>query len=168
MKPPALKTVNTLLFSIRSSLATVLTEVAYISRRFSDDVMDPTFATLWKNKCMLVRIPGCLRTACVMTTPAANIWTTWPEDWFVDVTVMHDDLMTWKQFPHCWPLVIGIPDSKTHGANRGPIWGRQDPGGPHVGPMNFAIRESIGFPSPKVSNSELACFLFYQSVERTV
>ena len=21
----------------------------------------------------------------------------------------------------------------------GPIWGRQDPGGPHVGPMNFAL-----------------------------
>ena len=21
----------------------------------------------------------------------------------------------------------------------GPFWGRQDPGGPHVGPMNFAI-----------------------------
>ena len=21
----------------------------------------------------------------------------------------------------------------------GPIWGRKDPGGPHVGPMNFAI-----------------------------
>ena len=21
----------------------------------------------------------------------------------------------------------------------GPIWGRQDPGGPHSGPMNFAI-----------------------------
>ena len=21
----------------------------------------------------------------------------------------------------------------------GPIWGRQDPGGPHVGPMNFVI-----------------------------
>ena len=32
------------------------------------------------------------------------------------------------------------PDSKVHGANMGPIWGRQDPGGPHVGPMNFAIR----------------------------
>ena len=26
-----------------------------------------------------------------------------------------------------------IPDSKVHGANMGPIWGRQDPGGPHVG-----------------------------------
>ena len=26
-----------------------------------------------------------------------------------------------------------------HGANMGSIWGRQDPGGPHIGPMNFAI-----------------------------
>ena len=32
-----------------------------------------------------------------------------------------------------------ISDSKVHGANVGPTWGRQDPGGPHVGPMNFAI-----------------------------
>ena len=31
------------------------------------------------------------------------------------------------------------PDSKVHGANMGPIWGRQDPIGPHVGPTNFAI-----------------------------
>ena len=31
------------------------------------------------------------------------------------------------------------PDSKVHGANMGLIWGRQDPGGPHVGPMNFVI-----------------------------
>ena len=34
-----------------------------------------------------------------------------------------------------------FPDSKVHGANMGPIWGQQDPGGPHVGPMNFAIWE---------------------------
>ena len=33
------------------------------------------------------------------------------------------------------------PDSKLHGANMGPIWGRQDPGGPHIGPMNFTIWE---------------------------
>ena len=32
-----------------------------------------------------------------------------------------------------------VPDSKFHGANMGPIWVRQDPGGPHVGPMNLAI-----------------------------
>ena len=30
-------------------------------------------------------------------------------------------------------------DSKVYGANMGPTWGRHDPGGPHVGPMNFAI-----------------------------
>ena len=36
-------------------------------------------------------------------------------------------------------IIIVIPDSKVHGANTGPIWGRQDPGGPHVGPMNLAI-----------------------------
>ena len=32
-----------------------------------------------------------------------------------------------------------LPDSKVHGANIGPIWGRQDPGGPHVDRMIFAI-----------------------------
>ena len=34
---------------------------------------------------------------------------------------------------------LSFPDSKVHGANMGPIWGRQYPGGPNVGPMNFAI-----------------------------
>ena len=33
------------------------------------------------------------------------------------------------------------PDSKADGANMGPVWGRQDPGGPHIGHMNFAIWE---------------------------
>ena len=36
-----------------------------------------------------------------------------------------------------------IPDSKVYGANIGPTWGRQDPGGPQVGPMNFAIWDAI-------------------------
>ena len=43
----------------------------------------------------------------------------------------------------------GIPDSKVHRANMGPIWGRQDPGGPHVGPMNFAIWDGI---DPEIQN----------------
>ena len=38
-----------------------------------------------------------------------------------------------------------IPDNKVHGANMGPIWGRQDPGGPHVGPMNFAKWDSLPY-----------------------
>ena len=36
-------------------------------------------------------------------------------------------------------LHMNFPDSKVRGANMGPIWGRQDPGGPHVGPMDLVI-----------------------------
>ena len=35
--------------------------------------------------------------------------------------------------PYC------VPDGKLRGANMGPIWGRQDPGGPYVGSMNLAF-----------------------------
>ena len=47
----------------------------------------------------------------------------------------------------CWLAFISsdTPDSKVHGANMGPIWGRQDPGGPLVGPMNFAIWNRTGY-----------------------
>ena len=38
---------------------------------------------------------------------------------------------------------VMLPDSKVRVANMGPTWGRQDPGGPHVDPMNFAIRGYI-------------------------
>ena len=40
---------------------------------------------------------------------------------------------------YSWETQKIYPNSKVHGANMGPSWGRQDPGGPHVGPMNFAI-----------------------------
>ena len=46
-----------------------------------------------------------------------------------------------RHFIQQW-LKQNIPDSKVHGANMGPIWGQPDPGGPHVGPMNFAIWKS--------------------------
>ena len=53
---------------------------------------------------------------------------------------------SWKQNDMSpWMSLLGLlelthfPGSKVRGANMGPIWGRQDPGGPHVGPMNFAI-----------------------------
>ena len=32
-----------------------------------------------------------------------------------------------------------VPDNRVHWDNMGPIWSGQDPSGPHVGPMNFAI-----------------------------
>ena len=43
--------------------------------------------------------------------------------------------VTSKFIQCCVPAIMmlnGIPDSKVHGANMGPIWGRQDLGGPHV------------------------------------
>ena len=46
-----------------------------------------------------------------------------------------------------WHLQLEIsnenPDSKVHGANMGPTWGWQNPGGPHVGHVNLAIREYL-------------------------
>ena len=35
----------------------------------------------------------------------------------------------------------------------GPIWGRQDPGGPHVGPMNFAIWDVVVAGLDKVTTA---------------
>ena len=35
------------------------------------------------------------------------------------------------------------PDSKVHGANMGPIWVLSAPDGPHIGPMNLAIRVGL-------------------------
>ena len=50
-----------------------------------------------------------------------------------------------------------VPDRKVHGANMGPIWDRQDPGGPHVGPMNFAIWGAVyGKPTAYQRTGSLA------------
>ena len=55
----------------------------------------------------------------------------------------------------CWSYVFLAlthryinPDTKVHGANMGPIWGQQDPGGPHIGPMNIAIWEWTAIINP--------------------
>ena len=66
--------------------------------------------------------------------------------WVFSADINSDDFintpMTSMRLQHylisCREAIMN-PDSKVHGANMGPIWGRQDPGGPHVGPMNFAI-----------------------------
>ena len=39
----------------------------------------------------------------------------------------------------------GVSESKVHGANMGPTWGRQDPGGPHVGYVSLAIWGKIAY-----------------------
>ena len=40
-------------------------------------------------------------------------------------------------------IVCSIPDSNVRGTSMGPTWGRQDPGGHHVGQVNLAIWDVI-------------------------
>ena len=48
-----------------------------------------------------------------------------------------------------------VPDSKVHVANMEPTWVLAAPGGPHVGPMNLAIRGVyfMGYKSYKYNNT---------------
>ena len=86
----------------------------------------------------------------VMKPHAENMLSTkmvnnWPRTIFL--------LVQNKFLPSCSIQVWGLmtsdiisqysPDNKFHGANMGPTWGRQGPGGPHVGPMNYAIWEVL-------------------------
>ena len=54
----------------------------------------------------------------------------------------HECLLRWHWLIFSTTAQI-FPVNKIHGDNIGPIWGRQYPGGPHVGPMNLAIRELV-------------------------
>ena len=57
-----------------------------------------------------------------------------------------------NMIPMAWRVTA--PDSEVHGAKTGPIWGRQDPGGIHVGPINFAIwcMDTVWPPGPPFTN----------------
>ena len=57
--------------------------------------------------------------------------------WAISGIRLHKEVL----FVHTLYECEYFPDSKIQGANMGPIWGREDPSGPHVGPMNFAIWE---------------------------
>ena len=59
-----------------------------------------------------------------------------------------------SRVPHCAMLcqVIATPDSKVHGANMGPTWGRQDLGGPYVGHVNLAIWVRFSHAAITLSN----------------
>ena len=58
------------------------------------------------------------------------------DEWIVPITFY---IKLSAGAPDDFFAAVVFHDSKVHGANMGPIWGRQDPGGPHVGPMNLAI-----------------------------
>ena len=61
--------------------------------------------------------------------------------WFMILLNVEDWSAVCWLLPHQLPSCqnCGTPDNKVLGANMGPIWDQQDPGGPRVGPMNLAI-----------------------------
>ena len=89
-----------------------------------------TLICVWKNGCVNNREAGDLRRYCahydVTVMCKTGLWTTIKEG---------NDNQNLKT-PN---TTFSYPDSKIHRDNMGPIWGQQDPCGPHAGPMNFAI-----------------------------
>ena len=55
-----------------------------------------------------------------------------------------------KKMMVCLRIITQI--ARFMGANMGSIWGPKDPGGPHIGPMNFAIWELLRHASEPVKS----------------
>ena len=62
--------------------------------------------------------------------------------WPVDCTYCYKrPVISWTGH-QCFHVMRSLyPDSKVHGANMGPTWVLSAPYGPHVGPINLAIRD---------------------------
>ena len=58
-----------------------------------------------------------------------------------DYTKLGIDVMEHAVWTYLHNTLLYNIDNKVHEANMGPICGRLDPGGPHVGPMKFTIWE---------------------------
>ena len=56
------------------------------------------------------------------------------------------------------------PDSKVREAYVGPTWGRQDPGGPHVGPMKLVVRDPV--ECLDISAALLSCVDYLSFISR--
>ena len=74
-------------------------------------------------------------------------WETWAPLQYKDCLSRYGIRMVkirWYHDYHIFTMrILLLPDNKVHGTDMGPIWGRQDPGGPHVGPMSLAMWADI-------------------------
>ena len=111
-------------------------------------------ATSWGNGgwCYIPCSPATLDRAC---------WLCWP-GWLYHLQGSNHEVpgKQWALHWHgwlCWSVIIH--NSKVHGANMGPTWGWQDPGGPHVGHVNLAIWDS---------NAGAACICDMNVVNRCI
>ena len=85
-----------------------------------------------------------------------HIMTSSPEPWDFRKSCCHlTKIHSWTSSTTIITRIYNT-DSKVHGTNMGPIWGWQDPGGPHVGPMNFVIWEVSRFWS-STNSRDLSC-----------
>ena len=83
--------------------------------------------------------------------PEDTVWSPYSRDNYFQKNYKQPISCLWALFCEfrIWPMPYAclchaacktmFPHSKVHRDNMGPTWGRQDPGGPHVGPINFAI-----------------------------
>ena len=59
------------------------------------------------------------------------------------ISKLHSHKVMLCNYPSMLQRQRRIPDSKVHGANMGPTWVLSAPDGPHVGPMNLAMRDKL-------------------------
>ena len=85
----------------------------------------PNVFELYHIPCIYIYLKSTIFLKTVFKVKYCHMW--WSCRWHFQISIMNK-----------WFVWI-CPNSKVHRANMGPIWGRQDPGGPHVAPMNLAI-----------------------------
>ena len=71
-----------------------------------------------------------------------HLWKIWENEFYK--TIESDTMTTTEPAEYCVEYTVcSKPDSKVHGANMGPNWVLSAPDGPHVDPMNLAIKEAL-------------------------
>ena len=89
--------------------------------------------------------------------PSSSTWSNSLKNWYYFAASARKHVLMFPPYKNNTysNLSAVIPDSKVYGANMGPTWVLSAPDGPHVGPMNFAIRDTYqcrprGFPQSAV------------------
>ena len=74
----------------------------------------------------------------ILCISARGQWVKWFNYLFSFLIIYTQSYFRWQFYQ--LSVYNTVPDSKVHGVNMGPTWSLSAPDGPHVGPMNLAIR----------------------------
>ena len=80
--------------------------------------------------------------------------------WICDMMMIW--CVNWPRYSWWCVLTICL-DSKVHGSNMGPTWVLSAPCGPHVGPINLAVRVNILFYARLISMNNWIFLYWYLS-----